>query len=133
MNGRAFGRGVIGRCPRCGSRGIFASINDLKERCPQCGLGFEREHGYWLGAMAVSIGTVLFVFTAMFVGTMLVTWPDVPWNGIVIVGVITNGLIPILGYGWSKTTWLGIDMTFNPASPVEEAEAIAANSVRDLP
>lgn len=81
--------------------------------------------------MVVSIATVLLVFTTMFVGTMLITWPDVPWTGITIAGVIVNGLIPVAGYGWSKTTWLGIDMTFNPASAVEEAEAITARSLGD--
>lgn len=64
--------------------------------------------------MIVSIGTVITLFGIVFVGTMLVTWPDVPWTPVLVVTVVLNALVPVLGYGWSKTTWMGIDRAFNP-------------------
>ncbi len=122
--GRIVLRGLCGHCPRCGGRGVFASLNELRERCPTCGLAFVREDGYWLGAMTVAILVVELVFGVFFIGGMLLTWPDVPWTGLLIGGLVLNATLPIVTYGWSKTVWLGLDLAFFPTSVLEEAEAI---------
>jgi hypothetical protein len=56
------------RCPRCRSGSIFrASIfrgfPRMNERCPVCNLKFEREQGYFLGAMYISYGLALVMIT----------------------------------------------------------------------
>jgi uncharacterized protein (DUF983 family) len=107
--GQAVRRGLAGRCPRCGGRGIFKGVMDLTESCPTCGLAFEREEGYWVGAMIVIFALVEVVFGAVFVGGMLLTWPDVPWTGLLITGLVLNGVVPFVGYGWAKAIWLGFD------------------------
>ena len=112
-------RGCRGACPHCGGRGVFASIVELKDACPTCGFSFVREEGYWVGAMTVIMALILVVFGAWFVGGMLLTWPDVPWTALLVGGLVLNGLIPILLYGWSKTIWVGLDLTFNPARAEE--------------
>ena len=126
---RALGRGMTRRCPRCGAGGLFASFFRLKERCPRCGYGFVREEGYWLGAMIVIMALTEFVFAVAFVGGMVVTWPDVPWTALLVVGVVLNVVVPIVGYPWSMTTWMGLDLTFHPLDTAEEAEAVAARAV----
>lgn len=113
--GVALGRGFRGACPHCGGRGIFAGFTELKPACPSCGFSFVREEGYWVGAMTVIMAIVLIVFGVWFVGGMLITWPDVPWTGLLIGGILLNGIVPFVLYGWSKTIWLGLDMAFNPA------------------
>lgn len=122
----ALTRGLRKRCPYCGAGGLFASYFTLKERCPTCGLAFEREEGYWLGAMTVAIGLTEALFGLWFVGGMLITWPDVPWTLLLIGGLLLNLVVPIVGYPWSKTTWMGLHMAFVPPEASEEAEAIAA-------
>jgi len=112
-------RGFRGACPHCGGRGVFAGIAELKDACPTCGFSFVREEGYWVGAMTVIMALILIVFGAWFVGGMLITWPDVPWTVLLIGGLVLNGLIPILLYGWSKTIWVGLDLAFNPARAEE--------------
>ena len=112
-------RGTKGACPYCGGRGIFAGVNDLKDACPTCGFSFVREEGYWLGAMIVIMALVLIIFGIWTVGGILVTWPDVPWTMLMFVGIGLNVVVPFALYGWSKTIWVGLDMTFNPAQ-VEE-------------
>jgi len=52
------------RCPRCREGAIFRKSLwrgwlAMYERCPVCGLKFEREPGYFLGAMYVSYGLTL--------------------------------------------------------------------------
>lgn len=112
-------RGFAGRCPHCGGRGIFAGIAELRDACPSCGFSFVREEGYWVGAMTVIFALILVVFGAWFVGGMLLTWPQVPWTGLLIGGLVLNGLLPVLGYGWSKAIWVGLDLTFTPARAEE--------------
>jgi uncharacterized protein (DUF983 family) len=112
-------RGFAGACPHCGGRGVFAGIADLKDACPTCGFSFVREEGYWVGAMTVIMALVLLIFGTWFVGGMLVTWPDVPWTALLIGGLILNAIVPFALYGWSKTIWVGLDLTFNPARAEE--------------
>jgi len=86
--------------------------------CPRCGLEFEREEGYWLGAIIlntlVSGSIIALVFTAV-VG---ITWPEVPgWPLVLICLPIALGL-PIAFYPVSKTLWVAIDRSFlHPMKP----------------
>jgi uncharacterized protein (DUF983 family) len=125
---RVFGRGAIGRCPNCGGRGLFESFFRLRARCPTCGLTFEREEGYWLGAMIVNIGVTEALFGVFFVGGMLATWPDVPWTGLLVGGVAINVTVPVVYYPLSKTTWMGIHLAFVPPDAAEEAAAYTARA-----
>ena len=112
-------RGFLGSCPNCGERGVFRGIADLEDACPSCHFSFAREEGYWVGAMIVIMALVLIFFGTFFVGGMLLTWPEVPWTGLLIGGIVINGLVPFLLYGWSKTIWVGLDLAFNPARAEE--------------
>lgn len=76
--------------------------------------------------MTVSIGAVIVAFGGFFLGGMLLFWPDVPWTVLLVGGLVLNGVIPIAGYGWAKTTWVGIDLALHPLEPHEEAEAYTA-------
>ncbi len=108
-------RGLRGACPHCGGRGIFAGVNDLTDHCPTCRFSFVREEGYWLGAMIVIMALVILIFGTWTVGGLLLTWPDVPWTMLTVVGIGLNIVVPFALYGWSKTIWVGLDITFNPA------------------
>jgi uncharacterized protein (DUF983 family) len=69
------------RCPRCRVGAIFRSSifrgwPRMLERCPVCDLKYEREPGYFLGAMYISYGIALVTITLLallFWGTM--GWP----------------------------------------------------------
>jgi len=32
----------------------------------------------------------------------------VPWTPLLIGGLVLNGIVPFLLYGWSKTIWVGV-------------------------
>lgn len=112
-------RGLGARCPNCGGGGIFRSLNDLHDACPTCRFSFVREEGYWVGAMIVIMAIVLIVFGTWTVGGMLLTWPDVPWTPLTIGGFVLNAVVPFVLYGWSKSIFLGLDLTFSPARAEE--------------
>ncbi len=129
----AIRRGVTARCPNCGARGLFTGYFTLRARCPACGLRFEREEGYWLGAMVINLAVTETLFGVWFVGGMVVTWPDVPWTLLLVGGIALNLVVPIAYYPLSKTTWLGVHLAFVPPDAGEEADAIAARESEDDP
>lgn len=121
---------MVRRCPRCGGRKIFASFFTLRDRCPHCGFNYTREEGYWLGAMIVNIAVTEALFGIVFVGGMVLTWPDVPWNWLLVAGLVINATVPVVFYPFSKTIWLGLDLFFNPPTVSEEADAAPARDPR---
>lgn len=113
--GRMLARALRRRCPRCGGGGIFSSWGRLVSRCPSCGHSFERESGYWVGALTVNLAVTEIVFGVVFVATMFATLPDIPWLPLLLVALGTNLVLPILFYPYSKTTWMALDLYFDPA------------------
>lgn len=109
-------------CPRCGAP-AFDSYFRMKEHCPRCGVKFEREPGYWVGAVIVNTTVVFATFLVIVVGASLLTWPDVPWAVVFTVAIGANLLIPILFYPISKTVWAALEMSFRPQEDHEIAEA----------
>src|SRR4051812_17939282 len=73
------------RCPKCDSGQVFRTLIKMNEKCPQCHVKFEREPGYFVGAMSFSyiIGfiailptflSLLWKTTSLFT---MVAWPSI--------------------------------------------------------
>jgi uncharacterized protein (DUF983 family) len=93
------------------------------DHCRRCGHRFEREEGYWLGAVLLNTVVAVVAFAVVLVVMMVATWPDVPW-GWVTAGVVSASLvIPIVFYPWAKSLWVALDLTVRP---LEDREVIAA-------
>ena len=75
-----YGRALRRACPRCGHAPVFRSFYDLTDRCAGCDLRFEREPGYWIGAMIINTALISFLFLASMGLGMWLFWPDVPWG-----------------------------------------------------
>ena len=52
-SGTMLWRALTRRCPRCGAK-AFDGYYHLKEHCSSCGVLFEREEGYWAGALIIN-------------------------------------------------------------------------------
>src|SRR5919106_216217 len=104
------GRGLIRRCARCGSGRLFRRWFTMVERCPRCGLLFEREEGQWVGAMIVNFTVAMVVLVSVLATGLLLTWPDVPWSAVTVVAVVMVVAVPTVLYPWSKTVWVAIDL-----------------------
>jgi uncharacterized protein (DUF983 family) len=107
---RMLGRGLVKRCARCGSGGLFRRWFTMVARCPRCGLLFEREEGQWVGAMIVNFAVAMAALVSALAAALLLTWPDVPWNAVTVVVVTIVVAVPIALYPWSKTVWVAIDL-----------------------
>ncbi|HUH07701.1 MAG TPA: DUF983 domain-containing protein [Egibacteraceae bacterium] len=112
-------RALRNHCPHCAERRIWASWGKLKPRCPGCGYSFSREEGYWVGAMIVNIGAAQLLFMALLLGTMALTWPDVPWTGLLIGTAAVMVAFPIWFYPRTKTLWIWLDLRVHPYTPEE--------------
>jgi len=105
---------VLGRCARCGAGDLGASFLELKDECPNCGWTFEREEGYWVGAMVVLFAAVEGLYVAFLAVGILAWWPEVHWNVLLWAGLALNATAPFLLYRWSKTVWVGLHVAFSP-------------------
>lgn len=104
-------------CPRCRTATIFRSsvycgFPKMNDRCPVCGLLFNREPGYFLGAMYVSYGlgiAVICAFGAVF-------WAVTRWNwtriGIWAI-VLFLPFVPMVTY-LARVIWIYLDQTIDP-------------------
>lgn len=106
------GRGATRRCARCGSGHLFHRYFTMVDDCPRCGLHFEREEGYWAGALAINIGVAGAVFIVTFGVALALTVPDVPVAPLLAILIPLMILVPLLGYPFSKTVWVAVDRAF---------------------
>ncbi len=102
-------RGLTRRCGRCGSGDLFDGWFAMKPECPTCGITFEREHGYWLGAMTIDMAVAEGVFVVVLAVALAITYPDVPWGWLFVVLVGANLIIPVFFYPVAKTLWVALE------------------------
>ena len=101
------------RCPRCGQGRVFASTWAMHRACPVCGLVFEREPGYFTGAMYFSYALGLPIVA---LGTLL-AWLLLPgWPLIRLVALAWLFFLPLVPavFRASRVLFLHFDHIFDP-------------------
>lgn len=106
------------KCPQCHEGEFFVSsvydlkhIGDIKEQCDHCGLKYEKEPGFYYGAMYVAYGLGVATFVTFWV-SMNLFFNNVSTG--VQIGVIIAAII-ILGpylYALSKIIWVNMFIGF---------------------
>ncbi|MCU1467057.1 MAG: hypothetical protein JWM72_2985 [Actinomycetia bacterium] len=105
-------RGLRRKCPRCGAGKLFRRWFHMVPDCPSCHLHFEREPGYWVGAVAINTMVIGILFTILLVVFSAMTVPDIPWVPLLMAEIPLMGLGPIAFYPYSKTLWVALDRAF---------------------
>jgi len=105
------------RCPRCRLGGIFRhsilrGFPKMCERCSICDLKFEREPGYFLGAMYFSFALGVLVMAPIAV----LLWYFTGWR---ISKVILWAVILFLPFAptitlFARVLWIYLDQTIDP-------------------
>ena len=108
------------RCPRCRRGRIFDSsiycgLPRMCERCSICGLKFQREEGYFLGAMYISFGLALLVIALIAVLLWVVTGWWITKDMIWAVALFLP-LAPAISL-FARILWIYLDQTFDPEKP----------------
>ncbi len=121
------GRGLLKRCPLCGTGGLFTRWFRMKERCPGCGYLFEREEGFFLGAyvinLAIAQGLVILLAVVPLI-VRLASDPDASVWPFVVGGVAGAVVGPVVFYPWSKTIWTAFDLILRPVGAREPGDRI---------
>lgn len=105
-------RGIRKKCSRCGGGRLFTRWFTQQADCPTCDLHFERQNGYFLGAMMVDFAITEFVFVAVLIISLAATWPDLPVGKLTLLLVTTNLLVPLLFWPFSRTLWIAMERHF---------------------
>jgi hypothetical protein len=86
----------------------------MHERCPVCALGFQREPGYFVGAMY--IGYALMLLPAGL--TYLAIWYFTGWSANKIMLCTFIAYLPLVPpvIRWARVLWLYFDQSIDPDS-----------------
>ncbi len=115
--------GLTRRCGRCGSGHLFRRYLSMVPDCPECGLHFEREPGYFAGALAINIASTGGLFAVSFVIALIITIPNIPVVPLLAILLPIALFFPILFYPFSKTIWVAIDRAYmQRMDPTERAD-----------
>ena len=99
------------RCPRCLRGPVWRTFLGIHEACPVCGLVYEREPGYYTGAMVGSYAIAVPTFGAM-VLVLLALGLDV---GIALLaGAIGYLALAPFILRYSRVIWLHFDWLIDP-------------------
>ena len=85
----------------------------MRESCPVCGLLFEREPGYFTGAMYASYFIGIFVTLPVWMFMLIASYSLAP---ILFVSIPMVLLLTPLSFHYSRVFWMHIDCYFNPAT-----------------
>lgn len=88
----------------------------MNAQCPQCGLRFDREPGYFTGAMYISYAMAVPIAAAVALTTGYVL-PH--WSFERVIAVAFAALVPLspLLFRYSRILWIHFDRTVDPGSP----------------
>ena len=107
------GRGLRLRCPRCGAKTLFRKGFAMHERCRACAYRFEREQGYFVGAMYVNYGVTVLIIVAGYFA--LEWWTDITLRPATCPsGVASASCCPWSSFRQARGLWLAFDYIFNP-------------------
>lgn len=112
--GQIIARGLSNRCPNCGGKRLFkdGKLFELNDACPDCGLRFEKDEGFFLGAMSLNYGVTLVCYL---VPVLLLWYFDIASAKVAIALAIAGSLlVPMLLYRSSRSWQLMLYYTFLP-------------------
>ena len=91
---------------------IWLGFPKMHEDCPTCGLHFEREPGYFLGAMYISyilgVAIIIAIAAALWVVTGWWVTKSTLWAFVLFLP-----LAPAITY-FSRVLWIYLDQRFDP-------------------
>jgi uncharacterized protein (DUF983 family) len=106
-----FWRATWLRCPRCGKAPLFRGGYTTYRRCSVCQWRFEREEGYWTGAMAINLIVAEFLIAVIVIPLAISGMPVVP---LLLLALPLAILLPLLFYWHAKAYWIALDFLLHP-------------------
>jgi len=103
---------IANKCPRCNLGRVFENNNPyslknglrMNKHCPNCNLKFEREVGYFYGAMYVSYGLQTTLITLLY--TLNMFWWNIPSLPLVLIIISLIFILFPVTFRWSRIIWI---------------------------
>jgi uncharacterized protein (DUF983 family) len=100
------------RCPRCLVGRVWRRFLSMNLACPECGFVFERESGYFAGAMVVSYALAVPILAGIVIALIMVAKLDAV-AALIIGNTAYLVLVPFI-FRYSRVVWLHIDWLIDP-------------------
>lgn len=111
-----FTAGLRLKCPRCGEGQLFSGMFKMYTECDNCHFKFEREMGYFVGAMYINYGVTIFVAFAGYFALDYLTSISFLQN--FILWIVFCALFPIIFFRYSRSLWLSLDYIVDSSEPL---------------
>ncbi len=87
-------------------------LTSMNQQCPVCGLNFEREPGYFLGAMYISYAMAV----PLLILFLLLFWKATFWSWNVILLASALALVPFAPFLalFARVLWIHLDRGVDP-------------------
>jgi uncharacterized protein (DUF983 family) len=95
------------RCPACGNASIMQRPFKIAERCSSCRVIFNREQGFFVGAILVNVVSTEAVILLTYM--ISISLFSLQWQYIVPVLLTIGILFPIVFFHHSWSIWLTFD------------------------
>ena len=106
------------RCPRCGRGKLFDKVGffEMTVRCSSCDLKYERENGFFYGAMYISYGLNVGTFVVALVLFFLIE-DQVDWRIFIGAYVLLTVLAVKYMFRLSRSLWLMVNVKYGGEKP----------------
>lgn len=94
---------------------MFAGFFSMYPVCSNCALVFEREQGYFVGAIYINYAATSLLAIAGFLTLDYVT--SITLSQQLLLWGIFAVLFPLFFFRYSRSLWLSVDYLFNPVDP----------------
>jgi uncharacterized protein (DUF983 family) len=112
------GRAARWRCPNCGRGALFRGVFRMLPRCPECGLSYFPEQGYYVGAMIINYAiTTAFVVAIFLLSLLLPDFTRLSTNAKIFLWMAFAVALSLLLMRHLYSLWLGLDFWVKPRRP----------------
>lgn len=115
---------MMGKCPRCRQGNMFKkhilnpfSLTDMHDTCDKCGLKFEREPGFFGGAMYVSYSISVGLFLVIGFSVFFLLNDPPTWVYMTVISSVVLLIFPF-NFKYSRVLFLHLfgDVNYSPDS-----------------
>lgn len=109
---RILQRGLNLKCPNCGLGPLYRSLFHMHTSCAYCDLIFEREQGYFIGAVYINViaTETTLVLTLLIYGLISGNLDQRILNVLFVLAIV----MPLIFFRHSRSLWLSFDHILNP-------------------
>ena len=103
-------------CPRCAVGKLYVKPFKMYDHCYYCNLKYEREQGYFIGAIYINYAATVAIAVPGFL--LLDTFAQMTINQQLLLWIPFAVIFPLAFFHHARSLWLVLDQFFNPSQPL---------------